>query len=233
MTARPAHAVLARSASVPRFGGRFGALAALAVALALLGLGACSVNRRSDEYARCSNPAQCPSGMCDQGVCVPVGAPGDAAPGTASDARPGAGIDAGPQPACPSVCSECNNDTCLIACAGPNACPVLVTCPAGWECEVECLGDQSCPAGVSCGQAKSCAVLCDGNGACEAGVSCGPGPCDVECLGLSACLVIDCSESCACDTECDDGAVCTRQCPARGANCQRNEECSSFGCDEC
>jgi hypothetical protein len=220
MTPRHLDAVLARStgASGRGFGRGFGALAAAALALALLGLGACSVDRRSGEY-RCTDPAQCPSGMCDQGWCVP-GAP---------MARP----DAAPQPGCPAVCSRCGLDTCFIECDGAGACPDLVTCPPGWDCEVECLGDQSCAEGVSCGQATSCEVTCEGTGACAAGVTCGLGLCEVDCRGLGACLSIDCEQSCSCDTQCDDGAPCALSCPDRGATCQRNGQCSSAGCTNC
>lgn len=227
MTPLHLDAVLAGSTGAPGrrpgrgFGRRLGALAALA--LALLGLGACSVDRRSGEY-RCTDPAQCPSGMCDQGWCVPAAGQSDAAP---------AGIDAAPQPGCPAVCSRCGLNTCVIECDGAGACPDLVTCPPGWDCEVECLGDQSCGEGVSCGQATSCEVTCEGTGACAAGVTCGAGPCEVDCRGLGSCLSIDCEQSCACDTACEDGAPCALSCPDRGGTCQRNGACSSAGCNNC
>jgi hypothetical protein len=216
MTPRHVHAVLVRSTP----GRRLGAVAVMAVALALLGLGACSVDRRSDGYARCTNPAQCPSGMCDRGWCVPGGPPVNVP-------------DAAPQPGCPAVCSECNAGTCVIACNGEDACPDLVTCPAGWACEVECQGPQSCDAGVSCGDATRCEVSCDGIGACGGGVTCGTGPCEIECRGVGACQTIDCSESCACDTDCADGAACALSCPDHTDMCQRNAECTSAGCNIC
>jgi hypothetical protein len=230
MTTRRADAVLVRFAS----GRRLGALAAMAIALVLLGLGACSVDRRSDEY-RCKNPGQCPSRQCNDGWCVPVPDPVDAAPGASPDGMvTPVPIDAAPQPdECPAVCSSCDNDTCYIECGGLGSCPALVACPAGWQCDVACLGIQACAAGVRCGDAVSCEVLCEGSGACMGGVTCGAGPCSVECLGLSACFTIDCSESCACDTSCEDGALCTHACPDRGGACRRDGECDSTGCDNC
>jgi hypothetical protein len=223
MTPRHVYSVLVRSTP----GRRLGVVAVMVVALALLGLGACSVDRRSDGYARCTNPAQCPSGMCDRGWCVPIMG------GDAPDAQPGQPIDAAPQPNCPEVCSACNGGTCVIACNEDGACPDLVTCPVGWPCEVECQGDQSCGDGVSCTDATSCDVSCDGVGACGGGVTCGPGPCEVECRGFGACQTIDCSQSCACDTDCANGAACALSCPDHTDMCQRNAECTSAGCNVC
>jgi hypothetical protein len=224
MTPRHAHAVPVRST----LGRCLGPVAAMVMALALLGLGACSVDRRSDEYARCTSPSQCPSGMCDRGWCVPIGEPGNP-----PDATPGTPPDATPEPGCPAVCTECNGNLCIIECDGPGTCPDLVVCPPGRPCEVECQGDQSCADGVSCSDATSCDVSCSGVGTCGDGVTCGPGPCQVECRGFGACQTIDCSESCACDTDCANGAACALSCPDRGGVCQRNAECSSASCNEC
>jgi hypothetical protein len=229
MTLRHADAVLARSSP----GRRLGALAATAMALALLGLGACSVDRRSDEY-RCTDPSQCPSGMCDQGWCVPVAGPGDDAAGPVpSDAMGTPGPDDA-APGCPAVCTSCDEDTCNIECEAPDSCPTPVVCPAGWECDVACLGTRSCAAGVRCEDATSCAVRCQGSGTCTPGVTCGAGRCNVECRGPGACFAIDCGQSCACDTECGNGAICGRNCPEHDAECQEADgECDSTGCDVC
>ena len=228
MTPRHADAVLGHLAS----GRSLGALAAAAIALVLLGLGACSVDRRSGEY-RCDNAGQCPSRQCNDGWCVPLPSAGDAAPPGSTDAM-ATPIDAAPGPgACPAVCSACEDDTCYIDCEGTGRCPDRVACPAGWDCDVACLGIQACAAGVSCGDAVSCSVRCEGSSACAGGVTCGAGACSIECVGAGACLTLDCSESCACDTACEAGALCARECPDRGNACRRNGECSSTACNNC
>lgn len=225
MTAR--HAVPS-----PLWPARAGALAALA--LALLCLAACGVDRRSDEYLRCENPSQCPSRMCDRGWCVPptaVGSVDAATPGTPDAMVTPAPVDAAT--VCPAVCTSCEDGVCIIACHGSGSCPGQIVCPAGWPCEVECVGIETCGAGVSCGDATECAVRCQGAGSCMSGVFCGAGPCDVDCSGPGACLVIACSGSCACDTECGNGALCTRECPEPSSSCQSDGECSSSDCDTC
>lgn len=206
------------------------AIAAAAVVAAIIAGPGCGIDPRSTDY-------QCDQGACEggrtciDGWCVLE----DDRDAASSDGGIDAvGVDAGP---CPSVCTSCVANTCLIRCAGTNSCAQRILCPPGMACEVDCAGEGSCRNGVWCQDAIDCKIDCDGDGSCGGSMRCGDAACDVTCGGTASCAQgIDCHLSCACDTECaptacgGDG----NDCPGPAA-CMALDECTSTpnGCDTC
>jgi hypothetical protein len=212
----------------------------LGIALALGALSAgCGFERRSSSLS-CSVSADCPDDRrCVEGWCLaraddaggdrPVDATavvdGDLVDTGAVDA-PGPTADA---PPCPSVCSRCELDVCVISCEASGACPGQVTCPAGLRCRVDCNGTGSCAGGVDCRAATACDVRCGGDDACGDAVDCAAGPCAVVCSGAASCaLGVDCRAACACDVACGGPGSCPvdPSCPGPGT-CDLSPGCRS------
>jgi len=205
-------------------------LVAITVWLALLALaitaGSCSINHRSGDFTQCEQPSDCPTGqVCRDNLCAEM-----------IDA--GANKD-GPRPdalACPAQCTSCvlEKMECKVDCAvSPATCNGAITCPPGWNCDIICSVQGSCRAGVNCLAAESCNIECKGRDSCRA-VDCGEGPCDLLCTGLQSCRDIDCGDSCRCDVECANGALCTGVI-CTDVTCKSGLGCSSVfpGCNTC
>lgn len=186
------------------------------VVITLVASTACSVNRRTEDFA-CANDTECaPDRRCDTalGYCV-IGTPIDASIDAISDGN-----------GCPTACNsgcDLTARTCDITCIGSNCSDV--TCPPGYDCtincsqnacdSVTCIGDSECTincvgnnacGNVDCGNG-ACKVVCNGNNACN-NVDCNDAPCDVTCNGPNACNEVDCDGSCGCDVACIVGTTC-------------------------
>lgn len=200
-------------------------LAALAATLATT----CSFDRRSGQF-RCDEGQSCGTGrVCQAGWCVEMIA-GDA--GSDPDADPA--IDA--SFVCPSECTSCEGESCLIDCSVTGSCAIEVMCPTGLACNVTC-GASACAGGIDCSQAADCVIQCPFNQSCSGPILCGTGSCDVQCGGPDSCTGgIDCSNACACDTACDGAGSCTTapQC-TDPTKCHSGIDCSSAtgNCDSC
>lgn len=203
------------------------ALIALA-AYAFVSIGSCSIDTRSDAF-RCDNGA-CPTGrVCESGWCVSTGAPD--APVIDSSMLPDGFV-------CPSECSSCSGDTCIISCTTAGACTSPVVCPTGMPCMVDCAGDNACAGGIDCTKASSCQISCGGNLSCAGATACGTGACNVSCGGPSSCKgAIACSQSCKCDTSCGGAGSCgtAPSCPAPLSQCRTGKICTSApnSCHSC
>lgn len=138
------------------------------------------------------------------------------------------GVTSAP-PKCPTVCSACDGDRCVIRCSGPSSCGARrIDCPPGMKCRVECSGISSCgglelrcpetgacellcSATSTCGNVQvrcptsaPCSVACGGLSSCNGGqVQCGAGACTATCGALGAKLSkVDCGPSCKCTNGC-------------------------------
>jgi hypothetical protein len=93
--------------------------------------------------------------------------------------------------ACPMICDACNQNECIIDCAGGKCEGQSVECPEGWNCTVNCVDNDSCKASsIHCPEAYACRIDCNsGNHRCEnAHIYCSAaGSCDVSCEGGDAC----------------------------------------------
>jgi len=204
------------------------ALAILTIsAAASLGLGACSINHRSGDFA-CTAQADCATGkVCSDGFCVAVDS------GGVPDAR----VSDGGQ--CPAQCTSCDtgSKTCVVDCAvNPATCNQQINCPAGWSCKVACSTASSCRSGVSCAAGKACDVTCSGSQSCR-NVTCGTGACTVDCSGPGSCRNVSCGLACACDVTCAPGSTCQGlACKSLQCTVQLQPfECTSktAGCNSC
>ncbi|MEZ4360079.1 MAG: hypothetical protein R3B48_07860 [Kofleriaceae bacterium] len=163
---------------------------AVVLALALVcTVAACSIDRRSGDYA-CTTTPDCSAGR----VCVD----GDCVLGT---------IGGGDQ--CPPECTRCEKDSCIVECALQEC--ARITCPAGWRCDFFC-GAGNCN-NIDCSNSE-CSFTCIGNNACR-NIMCGTKPCALTCTSRRACGDIDCEDSCACNVGCvtPDSCAGTVQCP--------------------
>ena len=182
----------------------------------LLGASACSFNNRSGAY-ECSSANTCDDSarVCEDGWCV--------LPGTASDAAGNPAVDA---LVCPSECTRCEGNRCIIDCSETDDCEAVVTCPAGIACEVECDGVDSCAGGIDCSQATECILSCGGIDSCAQSVTCGAGACDIACTGIDSCAAgLDCRESCDCRSICQSGCG-ENLCPGTAA-CTKDDVCTN------
>jgi hypothetical protein len=207
------------------------------IAAALIGLTAlamiasCSVDERSGAF-RCAAPTDCDIGRtCENGWCV---APAGAIDASAIDTM--VAIDAPPF-VCPSSCTTCVDQTCIMRCDTASSCTSQVVCPAGVACRVECSGMDSCGGGVDCTTATACEVVCNAELSCGGAITCGAGPCKVDCAARDACASnINCNASCRCDVTCSGQRSCAgvEDCPF-SVNCELAPGCTSApgACDRC
>lgn len=180
--------------------------------LALCLFAACTVDRKTEQFA-CGDGDSCPSGRhCVDGYCI----------SGATDGGPGQDSNN-----CPSPCDSCDiaARTCQVLCDSANECSSIV-CPAGYTCAISCLSNSACNF-VNCDQAAACTVTCSGNRACGA-ITCGAGPCDVTCTSTNSCDAISCSDSCRCDVDCNAGNCGALACPG-GSGAQSCTTDGNFG----
>jgi hypothetical protein len=194
-------------------------------------LAACSVERRSEQFA-CTEPADCESGRrCIDGWCV---VEGDAPIVDGSSGGSDAPADA---LECPPGCTRCDGAVCVIECTEPNSCATRIVCPPGVACRVRCTGAASCAGGVDCASAPTCQIQCATEGTCRGALLCGDGPCDISCSGGGSCIAgVSCESSCACSVTCQGSNSCSpaAACPADA--CRSGAGCSTdpaAACDTC
>jgi hypothetical protein len=190
----------------------------LIIAIGLLALSAaCSFNSRSGAF-ECSDTSPCSDSnrVCSDGWCVISGA------GT-PDGPVGAAADAF---VCPSECTRCESEVCVIECAATNSCPATVLCPAGVACRVQCNGVDSCANGIDCTMATECQLNCGGVDSCAEKLDCGAGLCDINCSGIDSCAAgLNCSDSCDCNASCPLGCG-VNECPGSSA-CFKDNLCTN------
>lgn len=200
----------------------------------------CGFTKRSDEF-KCDTTDECaPDRVCHDNWCVLPETIGDA--NLSIDATPDAPLspadaqvtDATP---CPSECTSCQNDLCLIVCDQANDCFVDVICPADMRCQVTCSGASACAGVIDCTMATDCDITCSNSFTCLGKVRCGTGgPCTVTCSGADSCAEgIDCRNSCVCTTDCSGTNSCGRNpnCPGGAGTCRDMKECVATPADPC
>jgi hypothetical protein len=196
---------------------------------------ACSVDRRSEQFA-CTEPTDCEAGRrCIEGWCV-LGTDGpivDGPPG-ADDASSDAPTDAFQ---CPPACTRCDGDVCVFECTEPNSCSTRIVCPPGVACHVRCSGAAACAGGVDCASATTCQIQCATEGTCRGALLCGDGPCNISCSGAGSCIAgVNCESSCSCSVTCQGSNSCSpaAACPAdacrAGSGCKTDP---SAACNTC
>jgi len=206
------------------------------LALLVTLLAACSINKRSDQFA-CETAQQCDRGQtCQDGFCVGGSPPTDSQePDPDGQLPPDAFV-------CPAQCTSCNLNTmtCTVDCnVSPTTCGNPINCPTGFNCNILCTKNELCQ-NINCSQGQSCKLECKGINTCR-NVVCGPGECDITCTGNQSCRAVNCESSCACDVTCTPNTTClTVDCPeltnqpfaCSGLNPGR---CTSApeGCDTC
>jgi hypothetical protein len=204
---------------------RFAALALVALGLAIVAAGSCSVNHRSGDFA-CETQRDCAKDRtCVDGFCV-----------LAADA----GVDTSPPPdalLCPGACTSCviGQKSCTIDCSLNGGCRQAVTCPAGWSCNVLCTGQNACRNLISCVGTTSCTISCTSPLSCQ-NVACGSGPCKLDCSGNGSCVDVRCGLSCACDVTCHINSSCSNLTCKPGCNsASQFGGCTSLtaGCNTC
>lgn len=191
--------------------------------LAVCFLAACTVDRKTEQFA-CGEGDGCPSGRrCVDGYCITGAIDG--------------GVD--DTTSCPAPCDACDLGarTCQIVCDSANACGNVV-CPAGFTCEIDCLSNSACDV-VTCDRAAGCTITCSGNRACGP-IACGTGPCEIACTTTNSCDVIQCNDACRCDVACSGDNCGILACPSPdGVTCTTSgvpgSPCSSApaGCNTC
>lgn len=182
------------------------AVGLVAMAMLVVGLAGCSVDRRSSAFA-CGGTPDCSGGrVCVDSFCV---LPGD-----------GSG-------ACPEDCTRCEGGTCYLDCSKQDC--DRFDCPSGWKCNITC-GQGRCT-NIDCGT-SDCDVLCEGTNACD-DVDCGTGRCSVTCSGRLSCMALDCEDACACDVSCVGALACTDVACPQG--CAAGNGCSATAatCNTC
>jgi len=105
-----------------------------------------------------------------------------------------------PSGACPTGCSRCEGQTCIIDCDYPYACGlVMAPCPAGWGCTVICSGPGACaaPFSMKCSDGP-CLLQCGVSTCLGASIDCGTGACEVRCEGGSK-PAVACGSACSCN----------------------------------
>ena len=177
---------------------KLAALALVALGLAIVAAGSCSVSHRSGDFA-CQTQGDCSKDRtCIDGFCA-----------LTSDA----GIDAQLPPdaaLCPAGCTSCvvGQKSCTIDCSLNGGCKQQVVCPTGWSCNVLCSRTDACSNGVICPSGTACTVTCSGLRSCKA-IACGTGRCSVDCTGSSSCQDVRCGLACACDVVCHINSSCS------------------------
>ena len=161
------------------------------IAILVVVLVGCSVNRKSDHFSCGSNGDCMDNRICDRGFCV--------------------------EQECPSPCTSCDNVamTCEVDCSG-HSCG-NVHCPDNYNCTVNCTGNNACTS-VTTSNGTGLTVTCSGNQACRR-IDCGTKECNITC-GTNSCPNIDCSNSCKCDVGCNGANACgSMSCPDNGTLC--------------
>ena len=195
-------------------------LCLVAVGLAIVAAGSCSVNHVSEDFV-CDAEHRCASDRtCVDGFCVLI----------AGDAGVHDGLVFGDAAVCPSQCTSCviGQKSCTIDCSLNGGCKQQVTCPVGWSCNVLCNAAASCERGISCVGSTSCTISCTSAQSCQ-NVSCGAGPCKVDCGGTGSCQGVSCGLSCACDVICHINSACDNLTCKKG--CTSGLGCTSLGQD--
>jgi hypothetical protein len=109
-----------------------------------------------------------------------------------------------PSGACPSGCSRCEGQTCIIDCDYPYACGlVMAPCPPGWGCTVICSGPGACaaPFSMECSDGP-CLLQCGVSTCLGAKIDCGTGACEVRCEGGASPPAVNCGSACSCNDGC-------------------------------
>ena len=165
---------------------------------------------QTDEGQTCPKPDPCKGVSCGKGTChhsngVPfcICDPGHRAMGLRCVANLTCNITLPRRGPCPLACTGgCMGPTCIIRCAGVNACDAkTIACPKDRSCRVDCIGDGACKdAKISCGDGLLCETRCQGAGACkDAEITCGKGLCQVACwAGGGKLKAMSCGSACGC-----------------------------------
>jgi hypothetical protein len=207
-----------------------------AIALAVIALAcACSVDRKSAQFA-CTTTEQCSDGrVCTNGFCVDTGNSSDALDIRCNSITMTCDFECTSVTPCDTACPE--GYTCTYSCLQQGACDNNIDCTQAAACMIHC-ELANCDQ-IHCGGA-SCAISCGGIGGSCGDIHCGPGKCDVTCTN-DACGDISCGSSCACDVlGCTSGNCGNLSCPNHSGHCTTDgangSPCSSTaqpGCSSC
>jgi hypothetical protein len=190
--------------------------AAVWVALAASGLGACILHDGERRRAECRLDGDCPPDCwCDRGRCVLGSRPGGGGGGGGGDDR----VD----PVCVADgdCRwgwSCRSGRCQPTerfCGADRECWAGEVCEA-WICRPACSGDSDCPAGGACrpdGHCGPAPVACDDLWDCEPGELCEGGACAPA------------ETTCSSDWGCGPGRVCLNEACVPERPCEGDDDC--------